>query len=469
MSNKNREREMRRPRNEQSAENLQNEMSDSRSEHMADWFQEDISRRSASKRIGKGLILASVLGASGLTAYQLISDSDTEVDKDSLELQKQSGWNVGSTDKPLNFGLASAVDSQGRTDWQQYLMPDKLVGVYQPAAAQWQPFYTPTLIQSLSQPGLREQMKLMQTPEMQSMYGQAGGLRELLSQAQNAGQTLMISDLEGPLSVALGAALADTAHLIPDFDNWPHPLGVVRSHETIAAMAFYAGEVEQKKAKLKAESPALVLLDRQRLSEYKDADNQFDNRYLAKLPPPDQLKQRGIANLLYVMKDESQREELDDLNEDFVEYQKQGINLQILRMSDFKPVTEQVQTTQPNGAPVTNTETHYYYRGSPFFHWWFYDHYFYRPYSTVYVYRGGRSTPLARPSMSAPPIPAYRPVSRPTIFSGTRVGGYGQGIGRTRPSGFGRTSVRMSSDGRVTGTRAGRSGSFGRSSGWFGG
>jgi hypothetical protein len=212
-----------------------------------------------------------------------------------------------------------------------------------------------------------------------------------------------------------------------------------------------------------------MLLDRQRLSEYKDADNQFDNRYLAKLPPPDQLKQRGITNLLYVMKDESQREELDDLNEDFVEYQKQGINLQILRMSDFKPVTEQVQTTQPNGAPVTNTETHYYYRGSPFFHWWFYDHYFYRPYSTVYVYRGGRSTPLARPSMSAPPIPAYRPMSRPTIFSGTRVGGYGQGIGRTRPSGFGRTSVRMSSDGRVTGTRAGRSGSFGRSSGWFGG
>jgi hypothetical protein len=43
-------------------------------------------------------------------------------------------------------------------------------------------------------------------------------------------------------------------------------------------------------------------------------------------------------------------------------------------------------------------------------------------------------------------------------------------VGRARPSGFGRTSVRMSSDGRVTGTRSGRSGSYGRSGGgWFGG
>jgi hypothetical protein len=43
-------------------------------------------------------------------------------------------------------------------------------------------------------------------------------------------------------------------------------------------------------------------------------------------------------------------------------------------------------------------------------------------------------------------------------------------VGRTRPSGFGRTSVRMSTDGRVTGIRSGRSGSYGRSGGgWFGG
>ncbi|MBO0861503.1 MAG: hypothetical protein J2P21_24040, partial [Chloracidobacterium sp.] len=64
---------------------------------------------------------------------------------------------------------------------------------------------------------------------------------------------------------------------------------------------------------------------------------------------------------------------------------------------------------------------------------------------------------------------AYRPESRPTIFSSSRIGG-ASGIGKTRPSGFGRTSVRMSSDGHVTGARPGRSGSYGRSGGgWFGG
>jgi hypothetical protein len=51
--------------------------------------------------------------------------------------------------------------------------------------------------------------------------------------------------------------------------------------------------------------------------------------------------------------------------------------------------------------------------------------------------------------------------ARPTAFSGYRMGAMRGGVGRARPSGFGRTSVRMSG-GRVTGVRAGGSGSFGR-------
>ncbi len=191
-----------------------------------------------------------------------------------------------------------------------------------------------TLIQSLGQTSLQAQMRPINTPQMNDAYGRAQGLRELISQAQNANQTLIIADLPGTQSVALGAAMADTAELVPGFDNWPHPLGVVKAHETLGALVYYANEISEKKSKLKENAPALLLLDSNRLTPYQDEDTQFDNRFLAKALPADQLKQRGIQNILYVVKDGTQQNELDDLNEDFVEWQKQGIGVRLLRLSD---------------------------------------------------------------------------------------------------------------------------------------
>ena len=112
----------------------------------------------------------------------------------------------------------------------------------------------------------------------------AQGLGELISQSQNAKETLLISDLPGPMSVAVGAALADKLALVPTFDNWPHPLGVVRAHETLGALVNNAREIEEKKAKLPADAPAIMPLDSDRLTPYQDADSQFDNRYTAKIP-----------------------------------------------------------------------------------------------------------------------------------------------------------------------------------------
>src|SRR5262249_48837127 len=158
-------------------------------------------------------------------------------------------------------------------------------------------------------------------PQMREAYARAEALRSLISQTPNPSQTLIVSELPGPQSVALGAAMADTAQLVPVFDNWPHPLGVVRSHETLGAMEYYAGEINEKRSKLKENAPAILLLDSDRLTPYTDQDTQFDNRYLAKLPPADQLKQRGVQQVIYVVKDESQKEELDDVNDELVDWQ----------------------------------------------------------------------------------------------------------------------------------------------------
>src|SRR5262245_3845570 len=339
---------------------------------MTEWFTKHISRRS----VGKGLAWGAVLAMAGVTVYQLARDDEPEVDKDSLEIQQKAGWNVGSTDKLLSFEGSSVTDSRGKnlTGYD----PNYLISVYQPRDSQWQPFFVPTLIQSLSQQSLSGQMRPVFTGQMRETYERAEALRNLISQTPNPGQTLIISELPGPQSVALGAAMADTARLVPVFDNWPHPLGVVRSHETLGAMAYYAGEIDEKRSKLKDNAPAILLLDSNRLIPYTDQDTQFDNRYMAKLPPADQIKQRGVQQVIYLVKDESQKEELDDINDDLVEWQKQGINVRLLRMSEFKPVDEPVQSAVAGTTATTTTvQRHYYYGGYPWASWLFFSNYGY--------------------------------------------------------------------------------------------
>lgn len=445
--------------------------SSSQSEPLASWFTNHISRRS----LGKGMVWAAVLGMAGVTIYKFASDDGSEVSYDSLELQKKEGWNVGSSDKTLTFreGLTE-YDSRQKT-WSGS-DPNYLISIYQPRSPQWQPFFVPSLIQSLSQLSLNSQIKPINTAAMNEAYQRAEGLRNLISQSTNANQTLIIADLPGPASIALGAAMADTAQLVPVFDNWPHPLGVVRSHETLGAMIYYAREIEEKKSKVADDAPAILLLDSNRLASYTDQDTQFDNRYLAKIPPADQLKQRGIKQVIYLVKDPAQKEELDDINDDLVEWQKNGIDVRMLQLSEFKPYDEPLQASAAGAAPAGAepvVQRHYYYGGSPLMHWWFYSHYFYGPPRQLMWMDSGYSRTIPRPtSASTFQPPSYRPVSRPTVFNATRVGTApgASGVGKARPSGFGRTSVRVSNDGRVTGTRVGRSGSYGRSGGgWFGG
>ncbi len=443
------------------------------------WFEKHLSRR----QVGKGLAWTAALSMAGLGLYQLAGDDEPEVAEESLELQKKEGWNVGSTDKALTY-TAGVTTTDSVNKVVSAFDPNYLISVYQPRDAQWQPFFTPTLLQSLSQISLNKEIKLIRTGDMVEAYQRAEGLRSLIASGKNTNQTLIISDLPGPASIAVGAALADVVTLVPVFDNWPHPLGVVRSHETLGAMAYYASEIDEKRGKLSENAPAMLLLDANRLSPYTDQDNQFDNRYLAKLPPAEQLKQRGILQVIYITKDQTQATELDDINEDFVEWQKNGINVRMLRLSDFKPYDEPLtaSNTTSTTAPASSTVRHYYYGGYPYSHWWFYDHYYWsRPttiiYGNGYGYGGGYAGNYRVPP---PPVnsrpnfdpPSYRPASRPTVFSSARVGTSpgATGVGRTKPSGFGRTSVRRGSDGRVSGVRSGRSGSYGRSGGgWFSG
>jgi hypothetical protein len=401
-------------------------------------------------------------------------DDTTEVDKDSLDLQRAQGWNVGSEGKTLVLPNVQTNDSQQQPTWKKYLDSSTMLAAYQPKLPAWTPYFVPTLIQSLQSESLRQQLAPIFAPDMLASYQSAQTIAgDFLTNAQNVGETAFIVDLPGRQSVAFGAGMADAAQLITTFDNFPHPLGVTPSHETLGAMLYYAGEIETKQAKTAPTAPPVFMLDSNRLAPYKDADTQFDNRYLVGLPSAAKLRERGIKSVVYVMPDRARTEELDDLNDDFVDYKNAGMTVTMLPLSDFVPVVGTVERKQPDGTVQTVSERHIYYGGSPATHWLFFHSYphfipipaYTRRYPGYAPITSGRAPAVPRPVSP----PAYAPRPRPTMFSGTRIGGSATGVGRSKPSGFGRTTVRLSPSSRVVGVRSGRSGYYApRRSGSFG-
>lgn len=436
------------------------------------WWKEMLTRREAGSRIAKLGVTAFLIASAGITAGcdadEEMEDEGGETSRDAIELQKEQGWNVGSADRRLVYKNRTAADSRGSMDWSAYLDPTMLLKAYQPKNSAWQPYVVPTLVQSLSQQSLRGQVQPVHSKAMSEAYSRGLGMREILSNSRNSGSTMIVADLPGPEAVAYAAALADVADPVMTFDNWPHPQGVVGSHETLGALLYYAGEISDKAAERPADAPAVLILDSNRLAPYSDADNQFDNRYVAKVPTADRLSAMKVTTVLYAVPDQSRTVELDDINADFTAYKDRGINVAMVALTDFQPdpnaaptTVDSSNTAGANTGGIVQHATYFYGGGAMFAPWFFYHYPIFVPSSSI----PGRSR-LPATSLRGN---TYAPTTRPTMFSSRTTGGAG-GIGRTRPSGFGKVSTRTGSSVRSTGTRSGRSGrsgSFGRSRGGY--
>ena len=209
-------------------------------------------------------------------------------------------------------------------------------------------------MQALKDESLRAQMRLIVNHGMREAFARGETMRrDLLSQVDKGAETFFIVDLPGPEAVAFGAAMAGWADVIPGFENWPHPYGVVRSHDTLAALLYYAASVEEQKKQLPESAPGLLLLDTQRLAPYTDADDKFDNRYVATVPSATALQQRGVKNIMYVVPSREQKEESDDLNDDFVAYKDAKLKVVLFPLSDFQKVAQQVSKKEPDGTTRT--------------------------------------------------------------------------------------------------------------------
>ena len=434
----------------------------------ARWWQESL-QRSAPDRISRRnalLALALTLGPAaggGLLAWLLSQSDEVDITMDALELQRREGWNVGHAGAALRFPNASAVDIDGGAGWRDAL--GRLALELAPAQATLAPFYVPTLFQSPADPGsasLRASLTpLSPAPENRDVL-RGAAIRSLFAGEQTPQDVAVILDVQGPTSVAVAAGMAPGFDPVFVLDNWPHPLGVVPSHLTLGAVLYYRPLFMRLRGSRTGRAPPVFVLDRNRLARYTDEETQFDNRYVARLPTPTNLQSLGIRRVLYIAPDQSDMRELDDA----IAQVQQRCGVTTLwdvaptlhcagaAANDVRGHTVVIRTT------AQQAQSHgYYYGGHAHTHFLFWQTY------------GWYSSAPGRPALTqrtASPLPQvsrgaeYRPAPRPTIFSSRTLGG-GAGIGKQKPSGFGRVSVRTSrSTGSITAVRTGRSGSFGR-------
>jgi hypothetical protein len=433
----------------------------------ARWWHDSL-HRSAPDPISRRkalLALATVLGPAagvGLLVW-LFSSADEEVDltMDALELQRRNGWNFGYF-PALRFPNPSSLDIDGTTEWRDAL--STLAADFAPAQVSLAPFYVPTLLQAPAYPGsatLRAALTPMSPAPDNADVMRGEAIRSLFEGGQTPQDIAVILDLGGPTSVAVAAGMAPSFDPVFVFDNWPHPLGVVPSHLTLGALLYYRPLFMRLRATRTKRSPPVFVLDRNRLARYMDEETQFDNRYVARLPTATNLQSLGIQRLLYITPDKSEMLELDDLNADFVAYRDASIDVKVMPLSDL--MRPPAQATSSGSAGQVATSSGYYYGGYPHTHFFFWQTYgWHSPTAAPRSFVRRTPSPLPQVSRGA----EYRPAPRPTIFSSRTFGG-GAGIGKQKPAGFGRVSVRASkSTGSITAARIGRSGSFGRAGGW---
>jgi glutathionylspermidine synthase len=132
---------------------------------------------------------------------------------------------------------------------------------------------------------------------------------------------LVLSDLCGSESVALGAHIAPASDVVLQIENIAHAHESVPLRSTLGTIVHFApivAEGERVHAHDEKRTGTFIL-DRRRMDPPGSTRGQFNNRHWAYLPTIRALEDLGVDTILYVHPDGNE-EECDDLNEDFVQY-----------------------------------------------------------------------------------------------------------------------------------------------------
>lgn len=196
----------------------------------------------------------------------------------------------------LFVGRGDVPDVRGTADWKNFLKARALCRVWGPHAnSPWTPFHCLTLFVSLD---------YLKRAAIGPCEGDPWPVRNFNLPAWVDSKTLLLVDLPGPQSVALGAVLgALGCDLVCTFNNWPHPQGLIQSEKILAAMLRYASWLDEKRTAFPTPAPVAWLCDAGRLGTRAGKPGEFDNRYYiedALIPGPILLRSQGVSKIVYV-------------------------------------------------------------------------------------------------------------------------------------------------------------------------
>lgn len=444
-----------------------------------------VARRVAIRNI---LIAGGVIAGFGAMLAMCVkvaaSPSDADVSdsrKTSLDMQKEYGWAFGATDELLVFdGVTTRPFDIGAL---QSLTTDLA-----PVSKSLVPFFQATLFQSpgavppslgkldpLEIAGFKPLSVVMQpifTRRMEAAYARGKSLASLFTGVgEQAGQTsagtktALIVDLAGPEAVAFAAGAIAAFDPVFLFDNWPHPRGVVHAHDTLSAAAYYQPLFAAARTSGKSGRLPMFVLDRGRIATYRDDATEFDNRYVAKLPPSAAaMRALNVSHVLCVVPTTSEASrEQDDLNDEFVLYSAGGVDVKAVSLDMFGPDAADAGVSPAKTRPTAESDRlledsgFVYYGGSRGSH-----HAFFVDYPWAKPARPATSRPGTNPGKS------YEPRARTTPYSSGSPSG--SSTNKPRPTSFATVPVIIAvGTGVVLGARYSRSGSWNRSSGGYGG
>jgi hypothetical protein len=259
-----------------------------------------------------------------------------------LVVQRRYGWAFGAREVPLPWPFATYTPAR-------HTALDALAETLRPT--RWAEVYDATLFESpdavpqrtdSEEPGTFQRLRsalALPADERWWQANQAGvALREALP--ERTWDVVVVIDLAGPASVAMAAGLAGGFEPVIGVANWPHPRGVVPSHEVLCAAMHFEEDFAAARAARYAACGLCVALDRRRLAAYRDGADQFDNRYVASLPPASLLLARSVRRALYVAPSASDLPERDDLHDALLAWERAGITVQAVTLDDFEVAPE---------------------------------------------------------------------------------------------------------------------------------
>lgn len=250
-----------------------------------------------------------------------------------LDLQRDQGWDVGSAGKLWADAGFVDVDVDGSGDWRGHVttLAQDLA-----TAAAYQSWQVPTLLQMPWLPvnqSLAKALRPLNDAAMAKGWQIGRGMAHLVGQLPAPPMDiLLVVDLPGPQAVAVAAALADRLTPVWVLDGCPHPLGVVPWHRTLGALLYLLPELRRQAARRPPQAPPMLILDGQRLADYRDEATQFDNRSLGRLPQIGQLQAAGIRRLLLLTE---QIRDRDDLNDQLQALAQHGLDIRLINAADF--------------------------------------------------------------------------------------------------------------------------------------